>query len=108
MPPGQESPVPEKQELHQSSWAERHSQEVRAGPQEDGDAVRLLGTLTEQLYTGENAPSTLRGYRMHALTPEQLTGARAAALHRGGCAALGAARRGSVGGSVEGAAWPGE
>ena len=34
VPPGQESPGPEKQELYQSSRMERHSQGTRAGSQE--------------------------------------------------------------------------
>ena len=33
-PPEQESPAPEKQELYQSSWMERHSQGAWAGSQE--------------------------------------------------------------------------
>ena len=45
--PGQESPDPETQELHQPSRAERGSQGVRAGPQEGGDALGLPGTLTD-------------------------------------------------------------
>ena len=65
MPPGQESPGPEKQKLHQSSRTERHSQGVGAGSQEGGDALRLPGTLTEDLRTGESChtpgPSSLKG-----------------------------------------------
>ena len=56
MPPGEESTAPEKQELHQSSRAERRSQGVRAGPQEDGDALRFPGSLTEHLCPGESVP----------------------------------------------------
>ena len=94
-PPGQESTVPEKLELHQSSRVERRLQGVRAGPQEGGDALRLPGTLTEQLRHGESAPSSLKGCSAHALTRELLGGARAAAPQRG--------LRGP--GSSSGAAW---
>ena len=52
MSPGQESPVPKKQELHQPSRVERGSQGVRAGPQEGGGAHRLPGALTEDLRPG--------------------------------------------------------
>ena len=65
MSTGQESPVLEKQELHQSSRVERRSQGVRTGPQEGGDALRLLGTLTdtcapERMHHTQR-PSSLKG-----------------------------------------------
>ena len=78
--PGQESPVPEKQELHQSSRAERRSQGVRAGPQEGGDALGLPGTLTDTCAPGECAELP-KGCSAHGMDP-------------------GAARRGSGGGSA--------
>ena len=59
MSPGQESPVPEKQELHQPSRAEGGSQGVRAGPQEGWDDLRLLGTLTQHLCPRESVPHPL-------------------------------------------------
>ena len=86
MSPGQESPVPEGQELHRPSRAERGSREVeqdpggRGCPQAPGDTDR--GTAPR-----ESAPSSLR----------------AAARTAG----PGAARVGSGGGSTEGAARPG-
>ena len=42
--------VPEKQELHQPSLAERRLQGIGAGPQEGRDALRLPGALTEDLH----------------------------------------------------------
>ena len=51
--PGEESPVLEKQELHQSPRVERHSQGVRPGPQEGGDALRIPGTLRDTCALGK-------------------------------------------------------
>ena len=62
------------------------SQGVGAGPQKGGDALRLPGTLTEQLCPGESALSSLRAAAWHRWTREQLRGARTAALRRGGYA----------------------
>ena len=87
MHPGQESSLPEKQELQQSSWAERRSQGVRAGPRKGGEALRLPGTLTEQLCTRKSVPSSLKGYSAPT------------AGHRS--SSEGAARRGSGVGSAE-------
>ena len=66
--PGQESPVPEKQELHQPSRPERGSQRVGAGPQEGGGALRPPGTLTDTAPWGERAELPKGLQRMHALT----------------------------------------
>ena len=52
--PGQESPVPEEQELHRPSRAERGSRGVGAGPQEGGDALRLPETVTDTCAPGES------------------------------------------------------
>ena len=81
--PGQESSLPEKQELHQPSRAERHSQENRAGPQEGGDDLGLPGTLREQLHTEESALSSLKDCSAHSWTRAQLGGAQAVARQRG-------------------------
>ena len=75
VPPGQESSIPEKQEFHKSSRAERHSQGVRAIPQEGGYDFRIPGTLTQQLRKRESALSSLKGCSAHGLTREQLRGA---------------------------------
>ena len=74
MHPGQESPVPEKQELHESSQTESHWQGVRAGPQEGGDALRLPGTLTDTGAPGE-CPELPKGLQcVHGWNQEQLGG----------------------------------
>uniref|UniRef100_A0A8C0LHG6 Uncharacterized protein n=1 Tax=Canis lupus dingo TaxID=286419 RepID=A0A8C0LHG6_CANLU len=85
MSPGQESPVPETQELHRPSRAERGSRGVGAGPRREG------------------IPSGSPGHSLRAAArtagPGAARGARAAAPRRGlrggGCAAPGAARPGS-------------
>ena len=47
VPPGQESSVPEMQELHQSSRVEWRPQGFRAGLQEGGDTLGVHGKLTD-------------------------------------------------------------
>ena len=76
--------------------------------QEGEDALGFPGTVTEQLRAQESAPSSLRAAARTG-DPEQLGGAQAEeeAPCGGGCAVPGAARRGSGGGSAEGAARPG-
>ena len=56
MSSGQESPVLEKQELHQTSRMERGRRELEQDPRRGGDALRLPATLTELLRPGERAP----------------------------------------------------
>ena len=58
MSPGQESPVPEEQELHQPSRAERGCREVEQDPGGRG-CLGLPGTLTGTCAPGD-APSSLR------------------------------------------------
>ena len=93
MSPGQESPVPEKQELHQPFQAERGLQGVRAGPQEGGDALGLPGTLTDTCAPGECAELP-KGCSAHGGTQSSSEGL-GRRLRGGGCAAPGAARPGS-------------
>ena len=88
MSPGQESSVPEKQELHQPSQAERGPQGVRAGPQEGGDALGLPGTLTDTCAPGD-APSSLRA----AACTAGPGGTRSSSEGLGGGSAEGAAGR---------------
>ena len=54
MSPGQESPGPEKQELHQSSQKERHSQETRAGSQEERGCPQAPRGTNRGTGPGEN------------------------------------------------------
>ena len=83
--PGQESPVLEKQELHQSSWTERHSQRVGAGSQ-GGDALRLPGTLTEELRLGRVCDIPRLSSQRAAVHPGWAPGAAQRRLHgRGLC-----------------------
>ena len=104
VPPGQESSVPEKQELHQSSWVERHPQGVGAGRQDGGDALGLPGTLTDTCAPRRlhhtPRPSSLKDCRAHGAAgptelqdPEQLGGAWVAAPHGGGCKARSSSER---------------
>ena len=62
---GQESTLLEKQELHQSSWVERHSQGVRAGPQEGQGCPQAPWDTNRHLRPGESAPSSLKGCSGH-------------------------------------------
>ena len=78
MLPGQESSVPEKQELHQSSWVERHPQGVGAGCQDSGDALGLPGTLTDTCAPRRMHhilwPSSLKDCRAHSWTRSSFEG----------------------------------
>ena len=65
-PPGQESPVPEKQELHQSSRMERVSQGTQAGPQE--------GRGCPQTSRGTNRGPAPQGRVRHTLQLSSLKG----------------------------------
>ena len=110
VPPGQESSVPEKQELHQSSWVERHPQGVGAGRQDGGDALGLPGTITDTCAPRRlhhtPRPSSLKDCRAHgAAGPTELQGPRSCRtqssseglgwrLRMEGAARPGAARRG--------------
>ena len=91
MPPGQESSVPENQELHQSSRVERRWQGVRAGPQTGGDALRLPGTLTDTCAPGRACHtlrlSSLTGCSRHTTGPGSSLEGLGRVLHRGDCAA---------------------
>ena len=60
VPPGQESPVLEKQKLYQSSWKERRLQGARAGSQKGYRCPQAPGALKEQLHSGGD-PSTHYG-----------------------------------------------
>ena len=62
---------PEKQELYQSSRAERGSQGVGAGPQEGGDDLRLPRTLTDGATAGADsrAPELAPPMRLFLLGP---------------------------------------
>ena len=97
VPPGQESSVPEKQELHQSSWVERHPQGVGAGCQDGGDALGLPGTLTDTCAPRRlhhtPRPSSLKDCRAHGWTRSSSEGL-GRRLRMEGAARPGAARRG--------------
>ena len=85
MSPGQESPVPEEQELHRPSRAERGSRGGGAGPQEGGDVLGLPGTVTATARPGECAELP-KGCSAHGGTRRDLKqpgGAQAAAPRRG-------------------------
>ena len=113
VPPGQESSVPEKQELHQSSWVERHPQGVGAGCQDGGDALGLPGTLTDTCAPRRlhhtPRPSSLKDCRAHGWTWSSSEGALAEEEDPcgEGCGAMGPAQRGSGSSAAEAAVWPG-
>ena len=88
--PGSGVPRLEEQELHQPSRMNRRSQGVRAGSEEGGLALRLLGALTEPLPTGR-APHPRRSSLKGCSAPR----------------APGASRRDWGRGSAEGAAQSG-
>ena len=69
VPPGQESPHPEKQELYQPSRRERRSQGARAGPQE--------GQWSPQVPGSTNAGPAPRGRAHHTPRPSSLKGCSA-------------------------------
>ena len=71
VPPGQESFVPEKQDLHQSSWAEWRPQGFGGGPQEGGDTLGLHGTLTDTC-TPKRVHRAPEGLQGTCMTQEQL------------------------------------
>ena len=125
MSPGQESPVPEEQELHRPSRGKGARREVEQDPGGRG-CPRAPGTLTDTCAPGECAelpkgcsarrdPEQLEGGGRRKRLRGAGCGAGAAGGARaeeeapggGGCAVPGAARRGSGGGSAEGAARPG-
>ena len=92
MSPGQESPVPQKQGLHQSSRAERRWQEARAGSQEGRGCPQTPRDTNRHLLPGESAghtlqPSSLKGCSVPHGAQEQL----------GGSSGGGSVRRGLLG-----------
>ena len=63
---------------------------MEQNPRRGGDAIRLPGTLTEQLHLGESPPtlglSSLKGCSLHLAGPLKSSGAALAeALHRQNC-----------------------
>ena len=79
--PGQESPVPETQELHQPSWGGKGLTGSWSRTQEGGDALGLPGTLTDTC-ARESAPSSLRAAARTA-GPGAARGGSGAAPRRG-------------------------
>ena len=103
-PPGHESPVPEKQELYQSSQMERCMQGTRAGSQEGQWSPKVPRVTKRGSAPWGRTRHTQRAELLKGLecTPSGPTGvaqaeAQAAALSREGCAVPGA---GSGGGSM--------
>ena len=85
VPPGQESPVLEKQKLYQSSWEERHSQGARAGSQK--------GYGCPQAPRGMKRATELWGRSLHTLRAELPKGLDTAPSRAPGAAQVAATAR---------------
>ena len=105
--PGQESPDPEKQELHQSSQAERPCRELEQDPRRAGIPQAPWDTNRAPA-PQERVPSSLKGCCARTAGPwSSSEAALAETPHRRGYEAMGAARKQLRRLCREGAAGPG-